>query len=194
MPFPLRRKFYNRDPIEVARELLGNLLMRDGDEGLTVGRIVESEAYLATGDSASHSFRGQTPRNASMFGNPGHAYIYSIHARYCLNAVTESKDTGSAVLIRAVEPIEGIDIMMVRRGGRSLRELTRGPARLCEAFAIDRLLDGWDLTKGEQLWIAARKKSESFKTVTSKRVGVTSAHGLQLRFCIRDSQFVSRKA
>src|SRR5262245_22834885 len=99
---PLARGFYDRDVVTVARELLGKLLVRRVGGGLTVGRIVEAEAYLATGDPASHGYRGRTRRNASMFGPPGHAYVYSIHSRWCLNTVTEPVGRSSAVLLRAV--------------------------------------------------------------------------------------------
>ncbi len=150
---PLPRSFYDRDPVAVARDLLGMLIVRVTPEGLTAGRIVEVEAYLASGDPANHAYRGKTRRNASMFGPPGHAYVYAIHSRWCLNAVTEPEGVPSAVLIRAVEPLEGFQIMQLRRGRSELRELARGPARLCEAFAIDRTLNGWDLTLGQQLWI-----------------------------------------
>ena len=143
-PKPLPRSFYNRDVILVARELLGKRLVRRTREGVASGRIVEVEAYLADGDSACHASRGMTRRNAAMFGPPGHAYVYSIHARFCLNVVTDLADVPSAVLIRAVEPLEGVAFMQRRRGKEKLRDLTCGPARLCEAFDVDRKLDRWD--------------------------------------------------
>jgi DNA-3-methyladenine glycosylase len=195
MPFPpLERSFFDRDPVRVARDLLGTRLVRTRGRSVAAGRIVEVEAYLARDDSANHAFRGRTPRNASMFGPPGHAYVYAIHGRFCLNAVTETDGVPSAVLIRAVEPLAGIAVMQRRRGTMRLADLTRGPARLCEAFAIDPTFDGWDLTLGRRLWIARDPEFEPAHIATSVRIGVTSAHDLPLRFYLPDSPHVSRRA
>ena len=195
MSKPLPRVFYDRDVVTVARELLGKTLVRTAPEGAATGRIVEVEAYLAEGDPANHAHRGRTRRNASMFGPPGHAYVYAIHARFCLNAVTEAVDVPSAVLVRAVEPLEGVELMARRRGTSRERDLARGPARLCEAFAVDRGLDGWDLTRGEQLWIAddAQGPPNSLQIATATRVGVSSAANRLLRFFLADSPFVSKR-
>jgi DNA-3-methyladenine glycosylase len=191
---PLPRTFYARDVVAVGRDLLGKQVIRVTAEGLVAGRIVEVEAYLAADDSANHAARGLNRRNASMFGPPGHAYVYAIHSRWCLNAVTEPEGVPSAVLIRAVEPLAGLELMQQRRHGPPARDLARGPARLCEAFGIDRRLDGWDLTRGEQLWIsaAAGEPIDAAEIGTSKRVGVTSAHDLPLRFFVRGSPYVSK--
>jgi DNA-3-methyladenine glycosylase len=178
--------------VVVARDLLGAILIHDSDEGRTAGRIVETEAYLAKGDSACHASRGQTKRNASMFGPPGLAYVYSIHSRYCLNAVTETEGVPSAVLIRALEPIEGVPLMQTRRRTEKLLDLCRGPARLCEAFAIGRAFDGHKLYLAETLWIERGQALTDAQIVTSTRIGVTSAQELMLRFFKRDSRFVSR--
>ncbi len=203
-PPPLPRGFYDRDVVTVARELLGTHLLRMTEAGLVAGRIVEAEAYLAADDPANHAFRGRNRRNASMFGPPGHAYVYAIHSRWCLNAVTEPAGVPSAVLIRAVEPLAGLELMRQRRAARAKKgrnnagngatlDLARGPARLCEAFAIDRTLDGWDLTRGEQLWISrGATPLDPAETATSRRVGVTSACDVLLRFYVADSPFVSR--
>jgi len=199
----LGRAFYNRDVVQVARDLLGCLLVRDSREGLTAGIIVEVEAYLAQGDPANHAFRGPTRKNASMFGPPGHAYVYPIHSRFCLNVVTEPEGVPSAVLIRAIEPTEGIELMRRRRKARSGSQevadldLARGPARVCEAFAIDRALDGWDLTSGRVSWIEGRSDAaarHNSSVVVTTRVGVTAAADLPLRFYLSDSPFVSRRA
>ncbi|HIC90870.1 MAG TPA: DNA-3-methyladenine glycosylase [Syntrophaceae bacterium] len=114
----MSRSFFDRDTINVARELLGKLLVRRINRVTLVGRIVESEAYLAEGDAACHSVRGKTPKNASMFGPPGHAYVYPIHAKCCFNIVTEAEQVPSAVLVRAIEPVMGIDWMRRRRTWR----------------------------------------------------------------------------
>jgi len=179
--------------VQVARDLLGKCLVRRTSEGLTTGRIVEVEAYLPRDDPANHAYRGRTPRNASMFGPPGHAYVYAIHSRYCLNVVAEREGVPGAVLIRAVEPVEGVERMHARRGGCAVRDLTRGPARLCEAFAIGRALDGWDLTVGRDLWVSDGNAPplSSGQIATTPRVGVTSACDLPLRFFVATSPFVS---
>ncbi len=189
----LPQSFYNRDVALVARELLGKIVFRRSREGLCAGRIVETEAYLACDDPASHSFRGRTRKNATMFGPPGFAYVYPIHSRYCLNAVTEARGRASAVLIRALEPLAGIETMQQRRGTGKLHDLCRGPARLCEAIAVDRSLDGWNMTRGARLWISidVSLASRRFRITTSPRIGVTSAHDSPLRFFIDGSPFVS---
>jgi DNA-3-methyladenine glycosylase len=190
---PLPRDFYAREPITVARELIGKQLLRETAEGPCGGRIVEAEAYLSTRDSACHASRGMNRKNAAMFGPPGHAYVYMIHARWCFNAVTEPEGTPSAILIRAIEPLEGIELMQERRGTEVLRDLARGPARLCEALAIDRSSNHWDLTLGRELWIAEDPAIHGapLKTIRSARIGVTSAHRRLLRFYLANNLFVS---
>lgn len=189
----LQREFYNRDPVTVAKELLGKVLVRETPEGVTAGIIVETEAYLAQDDPANHAFRGMTNRNKSMFGPPGHAYVYRIHQVCCLNAVTEPEGVPSAVLIRALMPIEGVELMR-KRLGRFDSLPTTGPGKLCKAMAIDLKLDGWDLTLGEQLWVAEgnepAKFAESDIAVTA-RIGVTAAKDLPLRFFLKRQPFVN---
>jgi DNA-3-methyladenine glycosylase len=190
----LTRDFYERAPAVVARALIGMHLVRRAVGGLCRGVIVETEAYLAADDPASHSHRGMTRKNATMFGRAGLLYVYPIHARYCLNAVTESRGVASAVLIRAVMPLDGIGLMQQRRQC-GLPDLARGPARLCEAFAVDRRLDGWDLTRGTRIWIEQPDSGGltvgDDEILTSPRIGVTSAHDLELRFFRRDCPYVS---
>ncbi|MFO0816784.1 MAG: DNA-3-methyladenine glycosylase [Pirellulales bacterium] len=189
----LERNFYDRDTATVARELIGMHLIRETRAGRVRGRIVETEAYLPREDSACHAARGKTPRNASMFGKPGIAYVYAIHSRWCFNVVTESRGVPAAVLIRALEPLEGLSAMEERRGLTRMLDLARGPARLCEAFEIDRRLDGWDLTQQQRLWIARAESDvkESPDIVVTRRIGVTSAQDLLLRFACRENSFVS---
>ena len=126
-----------------------------------------------------------------MFGPAGRAYIYTIHARQCVNVVTERQGVGSAVLIRAVEPLTGVSMMQQRRGTVQSNDLCRGPARLCEAFQIGRDLDGWDLGLGKRLWIADVLRDVSANIVCSPRIGVTSATDLPLRFFLHHNRFVS---
>jgi DNA-3-methyladenine glycosylase len=192
-PQPLPREFYDRHAADVARDLLGKVLIRKTAEGSVGGRILETEAYLAADDSACHAARGKTRKNASMFGPPGHAYVYPIHSRYCFNVVTEPVGVASAVLVRAVEPLAGLTLMQTRRGRDILREIASGPAKLCEAFEIDRRLDGWDLTLGRQLWIVDDGVGPvpAASLGRSPRIGVTSAGHLPLRFYIRSHALVS---
>ena len=187
---PLSQDFYNRDPVVVARELLGKLLLRRTRDGLCTGRIVETEAYLAQDDEACHASRGQTSRNATMFGPPGRAYVYRIHQVYCLNAVTEAEGMPSAVLIRAIEPLAGVELMRRRAGKEVLHHVARGPGLLCRALAIDQQLDGWDLTEGRRLWIAEHAV-EGCEIVVSPRIGVGTAKELPLRFYLKDHACVS---
>lgn len=190
---PLPRRFYDRDTAEVARALLGKRLVRDTDTGRLAGRIVEVEAYLAQDDPANHGHRGQTRRNASMFGPPGRAYVYAIHSRWCLNAVTEQAGVASAVLIRAIEPLEGIATMQELRGIDVLRDLTRGPGRLCEALAIDRALDTCNLTRRGPLWIADDGTAPAPEQIlATTRVGISLAADLPLRFYLADCPYVSK--
>ena len=188
---PLPKDFYNRGPIVVARELLGKLLVRRTRDGLCTGRIVETEAYLAQDDEACHASRGQTRRNATMFGPPGKAYVYRIHQVYCLNAVTEPEGTPSAVLIRAIEPLAGVELMRTRAGKDVLHHVARGPGLLCRSLAIDRELDGWDLTAGRRLWIA-EYDFKACEIVVSPRIGVGAAKELPLRFYLKDHACVSK--
>lgn len=193
LPAPLPRAFYERPTELVARNLLGKQLIRDDPDEPLRGRIVEVEAYLAVGDPACHAARGRNRKNASMFGAPGRAYVYAIHAKWCFNVVTEPEEVPSAVLVRAVVPLAGHARMRERRGVERELDLARGPARLCQAFAIDRRLDGWDLACGESLSIAEDPEFDALaaQVAVSPRIGVTSAHDLPLRFFLRDVPYVS---
>ena len=215
----LPREFYDRPSAKVARDLLGKILWRETPTGKCGGRIVEVEAYEGAKDSAAHSYRGQTPRNASMFGPPGHAYVYAIHSRWCLNAVTEPEGVATAVLIRAIEPLFGLELMAQRRSESLLarrsrlaardsadsrsqaaelvvppRDLCRGPARLCEALVINRQQDGWDLTLGRELWIEADPAFQLSprQIARSPRIGISTAQKRLLRFYLRSNPFVSK--
>ena len=187
---PLPPDFYNRDPATVARELLGKVLVRLTPQGLGAGRIVETEAYLGKSDAASHAYSGRTNRNAAMFGPPGRAYVYRIHQVFCVNVVTVPE--GTAVLIRAIEPLAGMELMAQRRGHVRGYDLTRGPGKLCQALAIDLELDGWDLTRGSRLWIADHPDARRVTFSNSPRIGLGKAKDLLLRFYITGNQYASK--
>ncbi len=180
----LPRSFYDRDTILVARELLGKLLAHKSNGVKRVSKIVEVEAYLGPHDLAAHSAKGLTERTKVMFGPPGHAYVYLIYGMYhCMNVVTEREGHASAVLLRAVEPVENV-------AGR-----TCGPGLLCRAMEIDRRLNAHDLLS-DDFFIAAPEKSESFSIIKRPRIGVDYAkHWAKrhLRFYIKDNPFVSRR-
>ena len=191
----LQQDFYAQNVVEVARQLLGKVVFRRTQQGLTTGRIVETEAYLHDGDPACHGFKGLKNSNAAMFGNPGRAYVYPIHGKWCFNAVAQAKGESTAVLIRSLEPLEGVKLMTDRRkhfGAIDQRKITTGPSRLCQALAIDRALDFHNLSLGNRLWI----EDDGFKLrvdqiLLTQRIGVTSAKDFELRFVIRENKFVS---
>jgi len=196
---PLDRAFFSRDPRRVARELLGKVLVREGLYRL-VGRIVEVEAYLGEEDPAAHSAAGNTPRNAVLFGPPGHAYIYFIYGNhYCLNVSCEPEGRAGGVLFRALEPIAGLKQMAEARcidihGPKDLLKLTSGPGRLCEAFAITRARDnGGDLTSpASPLWIG----NDGFRRqriLVTPRIGITKAADKPLRYVLAANPFLSKK-
>ncbi len=189
------RSFYEQNTLDVARELLGKYLVRQHAQGTTIGRIVETEAYVGREDKACHASRGRTPRNDIMFGEPGHAYVYFIYGfHYMLNIVTEPKGFPAAVLIRAVEPVRGITLMKKRRGTDEARNLASGPGKLCQAFAIDRSLNGGDLC-GNVLYVRDAR-APAPKIITTPRIGVEYAgewkHKLW-RFVIARNEFVSKR-
>ena len=191
----LPRPFYQQPTIEVARQLLGKYLVRKHPDGTTAGQIVESEAYIGPEDKACHASRGRTPRTEIMFGRAGHAYIYLIYGfHYMLNIVTEKEDFPAAVLIRAVEPLVGIQLMQARRRTEKLHNLASGPGKLCEAFAIDRTLNGDDIC-GKILYVEDRGEPAP-KIVAGPRIGVDYAGKWKLkpwRFLVRGNGFVSRQ-
>jgi DNA-3-methyladenine glycosylase len=190
----LRRSFYEQPTIEVARQLLGKYLIRKHPDGTTVGRIVETEAYIGPQDKACHASRGRTPRTEIMFGRAGHAYVYMIYGfYYMLNIVTEAADFPAAVLIRAVEPLEGLPLMQSRRQTERLRSLASGPGKLCRAFAIDRTLNGNDVC-GKVLYLDDHGEPAP-KVMTTPRIGVDYAGKWKdkpWRFLIKGNEFVSK--
>jgi DNA-3-methyladenine glycosylase len=176
---------------EVAPRLLGCVLERRVGGKLLQARIVETEAYDET-DAASHSYKGQTPRTKVMFGEPGHLYVYFTYGmHYCCNIVVGPPGHGSAVLIRGAEPLEGEADMLPRRGGQSGRGLTNGPAKLCQALAIDKVLNGHDLRR-PPLRLIARPKLPANQVVQTTRIGISRSRDAAWRFYIRGNPYVSK--
>jgi DNA-3-methyladenine glycosylase len=185
MPKRLRRAFFNRSVLEVAPDLIGATMLFDG----VGGRIVEVEAYHHT-EPAAHSFRGQTPRNAVMFGPPGYAYVYrSYGIHWCLNFVCEPRGSASAVLIRAVEPTVGLKVMRGRRGLRDERLLCAGPGRVCEALGITAAQSGMALDAPP---FALFARAGTVEVVAGLRIGITKAADLPWRYGLKDSRFLSK--
>lgn len=188
----LPASFYDRPTELVARELLGAILEHSSGDGIASGRIVETEAYLGPDDPACHAVAGRTARTWNLHGPPGVAYVYFIYGvHWCFNAVTREEGHGSAVLVRAVEPMGGLELMRQRRGGvRRDVDLTNGPGKLCQALGIDGALDGTRLDRGRLRILGAAPVSDADVDVTT-RVGITKAADWPLRWVIRGNPYVS---
>jgi DNA-3-methyladenine glycosylase len=194
----LAKRFYARDTLTVARSLLGQRLVRLRDGERLSGAIVEVEAYVGEGDAACHASRGRTRRNATMYGPPGHAYVYLIYGMYhCLNLVTGSEGEPAAVLIRGLEPLEGLETMGKLRSRTEPRALASGPGRLCQALDIDRTFNGADLCASHaQLFLEKSVPVPDTAVACGPRVGVTGdakAISVPWRLYVQDSRFVSRR-
>ena len=187
----LARSFFERYTPKVARDLLGARLVRATGGTRVSGRIVETEAYRGRRDPASHAYRGRTKRNEVMFGPAGHAYVYfTMGMHYCLNITTEGQGTPAAVLIRAIEPEEGVEAMRGNRGLDDVRRLAAGPGNLTKALAIGKELNGEDLLWSEKLFIERGTPVSDFGV--SSRVGVTLGRSFRWRFFVKGSSFVSK--
>ena len=184
----LKRSFYNRATVQVARDLLGKVIVH----GPTAGIIVETEAYLGGDDLAAHSARGITGRTRVIFGPPGHAYVYFIYGMYqCLNLVCEPPGQPGCVLIRALEPVAGLEVMQHRRpAARKPRDLTSGPGKLTMAMAITRTHNGADVTRGS-LVVRQMIAQRPIEIQTTPRIGISRCVDLPLRFLIHGNAFVS---
>lgn len=184
----LSEDFFLDDTIQVARNLLGKYLMHRLPEGEVMGKIVETEAYLSKDDPACHASRGKTRRNEAMFGPPGTSYVYLIYGMYyCFNVVTGEEGVGEAVLVRALEPVKGID-QMRRRRGTSPQNITNGPGKLCRAMGINKEHNGKRLNQGNLLLLDAEEKPPVEK---STRIGIKAAAEKMLRFYIPGNPYVS---
>jgi DNA-3-methyladenine glycosylase len=192
----LERAFFARNTLSVARELLGQRLVRMLGDRRISGRIVEVEAYIGEEDKASHAASGRTTRNAVMYAPAGYAYVYFIYGmHHCFNVVTEREGFPAAVLVRALEPVEGRAVMRRRRKGRDGVELTNGPAKLCYALKIDRTMNGVDLVTSQHLWLERDDGFADDEVTTGPRVGVRGgqqAVTVAWRYWVSGNPFVSR--
>jgi DNA-3-methyladenine glycosylase len=187
-------RFFHRSAEIVARELLGAVVVSRVGDTRTAGRIVETEAYIGYDDPASHGYRHhRSARNAELFGRPGNWYVYlSYGMHWCANLVAEAEGSGSAVLLRAVEPLEGLDMMRLRRGVDDARRLCAGPGRLCEALGISRSLDGVAMRSSEVVVLEPETAVEEL--LATPRIGITKAVDWPLRFVTAGSPWASRSA
>jgi DNA-3-methyladenine glycosylase len=197
-PQKLPKDFYNRKVNSVAKSLLGKILVRKDHSLLLSGKIVEVEAYDWKHDEASHSFNGKTKRNEIMFGEAGHLYVYFTYGmHFCANVVT-GKVGGSAVLIRAIEPIDGINIMSLNRFGKEtidkkeLINLCNGPAKICQAFGINRSSNGINL-QSDEIFIVDSPEIKRTKIISTTRIGIKKSIDLPWRYYVKDNPFVSKK-
>jgi len=189
---PLSREFYSRSTLTVAQDLLGKFLVRHCGPSQIIGRIVETEAYRGEDDPASYAFKGRNERCALMFEEAGHAFITCLHGYSCFNVVTERKGIPGAVLIRAVEPIAGIDLMRSNRRTTDIFQLSNGPGKLTQAFAITRDCNGLDLTCNDEFFIANSPSVVQLNLAVGRRIGVRAGADKLWRFYIKDNLFVSK--
>lgn len=194
----LPKDFYERYVVDVAADLLGKLFVKVSGKSIISGRIVETEAYDGEIDEAAHSFNGRTERNAVMFDDTGLLYVYFTYGmHFCANVVAGNSGQGQAVLIRGIEPVDGIDRMAVNRFStkkitpKQHLNLTSGPAKLCQAFGITRNQNGTDLT-GRSIYLLENKAVSESETVKTTRIGIKKSVDLPWRFYIRNNPFVSK--
>lgn len=188
----LSRSFYERDTSGAAKGCLGKIVVHRDREGLTSGKIVETEAYYGGWDPASRASRGRTKMNEIMWGPAGRAFVYVVHGQFLFNVTSEREGVPGAVLIRALEPLDGIEIMKRRRGTELLRELASGPGKLTRAMAITMAHHGLDLTDPKSKLIIVEGRPQNFSIVSSHRIGVSKDIRRKLRFYIEGNPFVSR--
>jgi DNA-3-methyladenine glycosylase len=188
-----KRAFFRRHAVDVAKEMLGCYLHRMLDDGTElIGKIVETEAYTMS-DPSCHAYRGKTPRTAILFGDAGFSYIYFTYGTYwCLNVVANEEEQGEAILIRGVEPIQGIEEMRARRPkAKKDKDLTNGPGKLCLAFELGKKQNKLDMIDGEVLWMTVGESGQKLDIGTSSRIGISVAQDYPWRFYLRGNPFVS---
>jgi DNA-3-methyladenine glycosylase len=188
----LGRKFYERDPAMVAKDLLGKILVRKIGSEILAGKIVETEAYYGARDPASRAYKGKMKFNELMYAEPGRTFIYMVHGNWLLNIVAHLKGEVGAVLIRAIEPVQGIEVMERNRQVENLRSLTDGPGKLTKALAITRELTGVDVTNRKSELTVTKGEKREFEISSSHRIGVRVDLPQKLRFFIKGNKFVSK--
>ncbi len=188
----LPKDFYERDPALVARDLLGKILFRRLDSEILSGKIVETEAYYGGNDPSSKAYRGKKKFNELMFMDVGKAFIYMVHGNWLLNIVAHLKGHVGAVLIRAMEPLQGIETMRKNRNVKDIHNLTSGPGKLTKALVITKELNGIDVTKRNSELVMVKGKEESFEVCSSHRIGVKVDLPQKLRFFVKGNKFVSK--
>ena len=190
----LSYEFFNRPTLEVARDLLGKLLVKQIGEQVLIGKIVETEAYLGSHDPAAHAAAGRTKRTEILFGEPGRAYIFQLRGHHCMNVTAEETGNPACVLIRALEPLLGKEYMWQLRGSKITKEtnLTNGPGKLCQAFEINMSHYGVDLTALNSPLYIAERDSDHFEIEVTARIGITKAADKLFRFIVKNSYFVSK--
>lgn len=188
----LSRDFYERDPALVAKDLLGKILVRKQDSKILSGKIVETEAYYAKNDPASRAYRGKKRFNELMFMDVAKTFIYMVHGNWLLNIVAHLKGEVGAVLIRAIEPFQGIETMLKNRNVEDTSNLTSGPGKLTKALRVTKELNGMDVTKSYSQLMVVEGERKSFEFCSSHRIGVKVDLSQKLRFFIKGNRFVSR--
>ena len=195
----LKREFYTRDLLLVAKDLLGKIFVKEYSGEKLAGRIVEVEAYDGDIDEAAHTFKGLTKRNEIMFNEGGYLYVYFTYgAHYCCNVVTGIKGKGTAILIRGIEPLDGLSTMIKNRfdgklpGEKEMRTLTNGPGKICQAFSISKKHYGIDLT-GNKIYLLEQPNIKPEQIKVSKRIGIKKSVDLPWRFYIKDNPYVSKR-
>ena len=190
----ISKGFYERDPAQVAKDLLGKVLVRKLQSNVLSGKIVETEAYYGGNDPASRAYKGRKRFNELMFLDVGKTFIYMVHGNWLLNIVAHVRGGVGAVLIRAIEPLEGVEAMLENRSVKNMRELTSGPGKLTKALAITKDLNGVDVTKKDSKLFVAEGRNENFQIGTSSRIGVKADLPQNLRFFIKGNVFVSKSS
>jgi DNA-3-methyladenine glycosylase len=189
----IERRFYDRDPIEVAKSLLGKYLVRNSEGQILVGKIVETEAYLPEGDEAAHNFKGETKRNRSLYKEAGHLYVHAMRHHFLMDIVVQGKGVPGSVLIRAFEPVSGIEQMKRNRKTEEETNIASGPGKVCQALHIKKEQDGIDITSGDGLYLSySGEEPAPNQIASSSRIGISKAKDKPLRFWIKDNPHISK--
>lgn len=189
----LNRKFFKQDPSVVAKDILGKILVHETEQGILSGRITETESYEAYTDPSAHSYTGKSERNKSLYLEGGHLYLFKIHKYICMDIVTGEKGVPSSILLRSLEPLEGIEVMKENRNRQKLTELTTGPGKLVQALQVPFKCNGHDICESESKIYIVDDGYKVEEIVQTARVGISKAKDLLNRFYIKNNKFVSKK-